>query len=356
MANLTELFLHDNQLTAVPKSLGELTALKYLFLHGNPALGIPNSVLGPAYDKVFGFDGRRRKPPARPADILNFYFSRQKAARSGTLRRLNEMKVMLVGDGGAGKTSLLRFFKGEPHDAKEPETLGIALDTFSLKRDGETIRVRLWDLAGQEITNSLHQFFLTEGCVYLVVVEPRGDNEQGDAEKWLQLIERYGKGSPALVVMNKQDTRQPRGYDLDAHALWERFPFIRGFSPTSCGASRKGCAGRDGARGAGLDAGGQAGGAGQLGRGKGRLLCPARDRGGEALSVAGGVSRAMREPRETEPEKQESLARLLHKLGAVLHFVDEPRLRDTTVLNPYWVTDGAYRLLRCKDGPGSDGC
>jgi hypothetical protein len=27
----------------------------------------------------------------------------------------------------------------------------------------------------------------------------------------------------------------------------------------------------------------------------------------------------------------------------VLHFVDEPRLRDTSVLNPHWVTDGVYR-------------
>lgn len=43
---------------------------------------------------------------------------------------------------------------------------------------------------------------------------------------------------------------------------------------------------------------------------------------------------------ETEPDKQESLARLLHKLGVVLHFVDEPRLRDTTVLDPHGVTDG----------------
>ncbi len=39
----------------------------------------------------------------------------------------------------------------------------------------------------------------------------------------------------------------------------------------------------------------------------------------------------------------------------MLRFVDEPRLRDTSVLNPHWVTDGVYRLLRAKDGPGSDG-
>ena len=58
---------------------------------------------------------------------------------------------------------------------------------------------------------------------------------------------------------------------------------------------------------------------------------------------------------ESDPSQQESLARLLHKLGAVLHFGDEPRRRATSVLNPHWVTDGVYRLLRSKDGAGSDG-
>ena len=83
--------------------------------------------------------------------------------------------------------------------------------------------MRLWDFAGQEITHALHQFFLTEGCVYIVVVEPRSDNEQGDAEKWLKLIERYGKGAPVLVALNKQDTRKPNGYDLDRNGCRSAF-------------------------------------------------------------------------------------------------------------------------------------
>ena len=41
--------------------------------------------------------------------------------------------------------------------------------------------------------------------------------------------------------------------------------------------------------------------------------------------------------------------------GAGARFVNEPRLRETSVLDPHWVTDGVYRLLRGKDGPGSDG-
>lgn len=353
LSGLTTLYLNNNRLVVIPEELSQLSALKQLFLHGNPALGIPDSLLGPTFIQIL----EGRGTPARPADILNFYFSRQQAARTGTLQRLNEMKVMLVGDGGAGKTSLLRFFKGEDHNAEEPETLGIALDTFTLERDGEAINVRLWDLAGQEITHALHKFFLTEGCVYLVVVEPRGDSEQGDAEKWLQLIERYGKGSPALLVMNKQDTRQPRGYDLDANALRERFPFIQGFAPTTCGRVRIGCTELRNQLRAVLGSMPEA-----------KLEVPASWVAvkNDCFSRHGiGAEKhylSLKEFRglcakhgEKERAKQESLARLLHQLGAVLHYADDPRLRDTAVLNPYWVTDGAYRLLRSKDWPGSDG-
>jgi internalin A len=354
---LRALHLYDNQLTLLPPEIGQLTALTELFLHDNPALGIPHSVLGPTYRDVYLVESEALKTPARPADILNFYFAQRQAAVAGTLRRLNEIKLMLVGDGGAGKTSLRRFFMGEGHVEKEAETLGIALGAFPLRCGEEEITVRLWDFAGQEITHALHQFFLTEGCAYIVVVEPRSDNEQDDAEKWLKLIERYGKGAPALVVMNKQDIRRPNGYDLDRNWLKERFSFIQGFAPTSCGETREGCGYlrellHDVLMGMPetdlwVD--------GSWVRVKDECFSKARA-GQERQYLTLAEFRALCERHgEKNDGKQESLARILHNLGAVLHFVDEPRLRDTTVLNPHWVTDGAYRLLRCKDAPGSDG-
>jgi internalin A len=358
LSALTELNLTDNQLMALPTELKNLTALEYLFLHGNPALHIPNSVLGPTINETFHDDSdRKRVMQARPADILNFYFARQEAAAGGTLRRLNEIKVMLVGDGGAGKTSLRRFLVGEEHVPDEPETLGIALDTLFLSCGREEFTLRLWDFAGQEITHALHQFFLTEGCVYIVVVEPRSDSEQSDAEKWLKLIGRHGKGSPVLVVLNKQDTRLPRGYDLERNWLQERYPFIRGFLPTSCGLIRTGCdaflaklyevvnampPARLEVPGSWLEVK-DACFAARQGQAKRYYLSLTEFR--ELCAQHG----------EQDGARQESLARILHNLGAVLHFVDEPRLRDTAVLDPHWVTDGAYRLLRCKDGPQSDG-
>ena len=348
---LTQLHLRDNELTALPPEIGALAALKFLFLHGNAALGIPDSVLGPTYDDVHGWG----KTPASPRDILNFYFGRSQAEAAGTLRPVQEIKVMLVGRGGAGKTSLRRFFLGQPHDADEKETPGIALDTFPLVCQEGELTVRLWDFAGQEITHALHQFFLTEGCVYLLVLDPRSNTEMQDAEYWLGLLQRYAGNSPVLLVLNRQDARQG-GYEVDRRLLQERFPLIQSFTKTNC-ASRDGCD--------------------KLLQGlreaveslppnePPHLQVPEtwlnvmRDCDGTASDRQHMTLEEFREicqqQGEPEPDKQESLARLLHKLGVVLHFVEDQRLRDTAVLDPHWVTDGVYRLLRYKDRPESDG-
>ncbi len=324
--------------------------------------------------------GPDKKTAARPQDILNFYFTQREGAAQGTVRAVNEVKLMLVGRGGAGKTSLRRFFMGAPHDKDEKETPGIALDSFELRLDQREITVRLWDFAGQEITHALHQFFLTEGCIYVLVLDPRSNTEMQDAEYWLGLLNRYARGAPVLVALNRQDARQG-GYDVDRGTLLERFPFIQSFNSTNC-EKRDGCDAllqslRDTV--ASLkptepphlmvpqqwlavmkDCEGEARAKPKPG---GNKLLRWLGLAGHAVPPANGRQHLTLEEfraicarhGETEPARQESLARLLHKLGAVLHFVDEPRLRDTTVLNPHWVTDGVYRLLRFKDRPGSDG-
>ena len=43
----------------------------------------------------------------------------------GEKKPLNEVRVLLIGEGGAGKTSLVKRLLGEPFDPKEPQTHGI---------------------------------------------------------------------------------------------------------------------------------------------------------------------------------------------------------------------------------------
>jgi internalin A len=48
---------------------------------------------------------------------------------------------------------------------------------------------------------------------------------------------------------------------------------------------------------------------------------------------------------EVAAAEQEKLAFYLHSLGIVLNYKDDPRLSDTHVLNPHWVTSGIYTIL-----------
>src|SRR5690606_13306862 len=49
-----------------------------------------------------------------------------------------------------------------------------------------------------------------------------------------------------------------------------------------------------------------------------------------------------------EESSQTTLVRFLHDLGIVLNFTDDDRVRDTSVLNPNWVTGGIYALLNSE--------
>ncbi|MGI0011291.1 MAG: COR domain-containing protein, partial [Nitrosopumilaceae archaeon] len=47
----------------------------------------------------------------------------------------------------------------------------------------------------------------------------------------------------------------------------------------------------------------------------------------------------------TDDLSQRTLIDFLHDLGIVLNFQDDPRLTDTNILNPEWVTKGVYKIL-----------
>ena len=152
MSRLRRLDLDNNQLTALPKPLRQLTVLEELYLRGNGALGLPTEVLGPPWTDVV----RGRAKAAKPADILDYYFRTRIAKRP-----LNEAKLILVGRGGVGKTSLVNWLLRDRFDPVEAKTEGIAISEWALRLGGEDVRLNLWDFGGQEIMHATHQFFLT---------------------------------------------------------------------------------------------------------------------------------------------------------------------------------------------------
>lgn len=338
LTELEALYLSNNQIKSLPEQLLSLPKLKWLYLHKNPKLGLPDEILGPTWDTV-----SNNRPAARPSDILAYYFKTRKSAAP-----LNEVKMLFVGRGEVGKSSIRDCLLGSGFDPSKKETSSIEIRTWSIKHLDETICLHVWDFAGQELTHGTHQFFLTERSVYILVLDARADTQDTDTEYWLRLITAFGGDSPIIVALNKWDSKP---FDVDRFAIRERYPNVRAFIPTDCKTAR---------------------GLLELNEEIHATVASMKSvrepfpNDWSDVKVACSVMEANHLTFEafcdlcesngvTSKHEQESLARILHRLGIVLHYADDPRLRENTVLKPHWVTESLYKLLRLKEGPNSDG-
>ncbi len=147
-------------------------------------------------------------------------------------RPLNEVKVIFLGEGASGKTSLIKRLRKEKFDPKESQTHGIRIQKTPFDFGGETITAHCWDFGGQEVNHATHQFFLSQRCVYVVVLNSRSDDK---AEKWLKHASSFGGRSPVLVVLvvlNKIDENP--SFEVGRKRLRKKYPNIQDFFRLSC--------------------------------------------------------------------------------------------------------------------------
>jgi internalin A len=195
--------LSNNQLTSLPPEITRLTNLTYLDLTNNP-LPIPPETLNNPYDVKAIF-----------------------AAIAGleTGERLNEAKMLVVGDGDVGKSSVVERLVYNTFNPKKQTTLGVEINDemqvvqSEVKGEGEPVKLNIWDFGGQEIQHSTHQFFLTTRSLYLLVVDARKGDQISNVEYWLKLIESFGGTSPIIIVINQIDQlKGQRPLNLDRKA------------------------------------------------------------------------------------------------------------------------------------------
>lgn len=126
----------------------------------------------------------------------------EKLEREGA-RRLNEARVIILGDKGSGKTCIARRLINPeaPMTRSEESTSGVETSVWAL--DKENIKVRIWDFAGHTVTHAVHRFFLSERCLYIIVLN--GRNGTKNLEYWLDHTSNYGGDSQVLILINRRD-------------------------------------------------------------------------------------------------------------------------------------------------------
>ncbi|HJP18915.1 MAG TPA: COR domain-containing protein [Nitrospinota bacterium] len=355
LKKLFGLHLWNNNFTSIPEIIYKLTSLKELDF-GNYGSGtnqiteISPKVLQLRNLEVLALTKNPIKNP--PAEIVNSdkdgyadiekiknYFRQLEEEGEDYL---HEAKMLIVGEPGAGKTTLAKKIENRSYKLlkKEKSTEGIDITQWMFNMEkGKPFRINIWDFGGQEIYHATHQFFLTKRSLYVLVADMR--EEDTDFYYWMNVVEHLSDNSPLLVIKNEKQDRQRQISEHQLRGLFSNFketlrvnlatnrglknviksiehhiiklPHIGTSLPKTWTKVRKILEG-DKRNHIGID---------------------------EYMSICktNGFSRK---------KDKLQLSGYLHDLGVCLHFQEDPLLKKTVILDPNWGTDAVYKVLDNK--------
>ncbi|EDV23062.1 uncharacterized protein TRIADDRAFT_57945 [Trichoplax adhaerens] len=239
LKNLENLTLDYLPIRSIPEDFGNcLTNLKTLSLRHCLLLeSLPASLGGLHLTKleIVGTEKMRTPPPEITARGLNSVMAYLKRLSYGS-SECKRTKLMMVGLGGAGKTSLSRSLRSASFSDKttgeEAITDGIDIAIWTVETpDKQKIEYSLWDFAGQTLYYNTHQFFLSNRAVYLLVWNTRLGYEHAGLEFWLSSISCHAPEAPIFVVGTHCDKVEKS--EIPKGRLQKFYPQIQGFFTVS---------------------------------------------------------------------------------------------------------------------------
>lgn len=277
-----------------------------------------------------------------PEAVLNYF--REIAAQG--VDRLYEAKVLLLGEGGAGKTSLLRrLYQADlPLPEEDQTTRGIDIHRQDFVADnGQSFRLNVWDFGGQQIYHATHQFFLTKSSLYILVDDTKKDDKSIHDEAfkfWLEVVEVLSDSSPLLIFQNEKGGRSKA---IDEAGIKGRFP---NFKETYRGNLE------------------QADCVAKIRQAIEYFVQQLPHIGDEVPAKWVSIRQTLEDESRDKPfitqdeyfaiygrhlefdrTKALHLSRYLHDLGVFLHFQDDLLLRKTVILQNQWATEAVFRIL-----------
>jgi internalin A len=344
LTNLLRLSLASNRLTHLPSEVGQAANLREFDLQGNLITTLP---AGLAHALRRGMRVNVRGNPlqeplpellARSTDAVATYLESLETASAQY-----EAKMILIGEGNVGKTSLAAALDAAPFVANRPTTHGIEVRSLVVTHPlaGTPMTLRTWDFGGQEVYRATHPFFFSRRALYLVVWKPREGQEQNDVEGWLRRIKvRVGTDARVLVVATHCDERRP---ELDYPHLAQLFGAILHGRFSVDNASGNGIATLR------IAVAEQAAELPHMGQLLSSRWIAARDEvlahAGEKLQMPYTTFVEVCARHQMTKEEAATLAGLLHDLGQIIYYGDDDGLRDLVVLNPEWLTKAIGYVL-----------
>lgn len=149
-----------------------------------------------------------------------------------SLRKEHLYKVLVIGDLGVGKTSIIRRYVHQTYSTNYRATIGVDFALKVLNWDSETVRLQLWDIAGQERFGNMTRVYYREAMGAFIVFDVTRHATFEAVARWKEdldskLMLADGKSIATVLLANKCD----QGRELTSNAIrMEQFCRDHGFA------------------------------------------------------------------------------------------------------------------------------
>ena len=119
----------------------------------------------------------------------------------------NEIKILLLGDTGVGKTSIFKRYLENKYEGNKTATVGVDFSTRDFKYKNENYIIQVFDTAGQERFKGITKSYFHMSEYYFVVFDLTNKNSLDAIPSWLELLKEEKENPKYIILGNKDDLK-----------------------------------------------------------------------------------------------------------------------------------------------------
>ncbi len=139
-----------------------------------------------------------------------------------------KIKLAILGNGKVGKTSLCESLREGRIPGTYDLTIGVDITTKDLKIAGNSVRLILWDMAGQDQFDCVRPAFYEGAKAAMIVFSLQDRGSFYDIKTWIRELQRHTPDVPFVIIGNKNDLkkREVTKEEIEALAAQFRVPYV----------------------------------------------------------------------------------------------------------------------------------
>ncbi|KAG5507626.1 hypothetical protein JKF63_06575 [Porcisia hertigi] len=130
------------------------------------------------------------------------------------------LKIIILGDSGVGKTSLMHQYVNHMFDNRYKATIGADFLSKDIEVNGRVVTLQIWDTAGQERFQSLGSAFYRGADACILVFDVTQQDSFAHVGSWLEEFSIQAGRRDSVLVGNKTDLEDRRQVSNKTVQAW----------------------------------------------------------------------------------------------------------------------------------------